>query len=217
MKKIQFKDFSFGFNDNSIFDNINFEIKTDEITILSGSNGSGKTTLCRLLMGFLKDYSGQLSVDDIENKTQSTVEISNFITYIKQEPSANVVSAFPAEDLEIWLHKFIGNEIESAKVVDALKYFGLEAHAKQPIWELSNGQLKRVGLSSLLLNTDKFWILDEPTAGLDDLLIDKLLTLIKNQKNRNKGMIIISHRSEKFIDVADNFIEIENKKFRMKK
>jgi energy-coupling factor transport system ATP-binding protein len=210
----KFKDLSFAYpKSESIFSEINLEINPSEITTLTGSNGSGKTTFCRLIMGLTGPYSGSLRINDIECSDLTTVEIAGKIVHLKQEPTANIVSAMPQEDLEIWMHKYIDQTaVDQSKLDAALDHFNLRSQSKQPVWELSNGQLKRVGLSALLLNRDKYWILDEPTSGLDSHLIDRLIDLIKQQKQNNSGMLIISHRYEKFKGTADRFLEIKNKK-----
>jgi len=211
---ITFDKFCFFYKiDNPVFEKLDLSIKSNQITVLTGSNGSGKTTFCRLLIGLIKKYSGNLKIDGVEQKDLSITNISKKITYIKQEPAANIVSAIPREDLDIWIHKFCTDFNSDKKQLDeVLDYFILNKQADQPVWELSSGQMKRIGLAALLLNKDKFWLLDEPTSGLDNDLIDKLLELIKAQKEQKKGMMIISHRHDKFIDVADRILEIKNKK-----
>ncbi len=211
---IKFNKFSFGYKSNNLlFKNLNLNISKDQITIMTGNNGSGKTTFCRLIIGLLHKYSGNLQIDGIEQTQLSTLKISDNITYIKQEPASNIVSAIPREDLDIWLHKFLTKQDSNNKIIDeALDYFNLQEQADQPVWELSSGQLKRIGLSALILNKNKFWLLDEPTSGLDNELINILLEIIKIQKERKMGMLIISHRYEKFSEVADRVLEINNKK-----
>jgi len=208
---IYLNDFSFGFKEQLLFKSIDLKIRSDEITVLTGGNGSGKTTFCRLIMALTNGYSGSLKINEEEQRTYSTKSLSNIITYIKQEPSANIVSDLPIEDLKIWQDKFMRKDIDDEPIVNALNFFGLDDQLSQPVWELSSGQQKRVGLAALLLNRDKFWLLDEPTSGLDNQLIKILLNLIEDQRAQKRGMLIISHRNEKFTAVADRILEIQDK------
>ncbi|KQC07650.1 MAG: hypothetical protein APR54_05750 [Candidatus Cloacimonas sp. SDB] len=213
---ISFKNFSFNYNNNiPLFKDLDLKIKKDQITVLTGFNGSGKTTICRLIMGLLKNFSGSLKINGVEQLKCNTLELAEKITYIKQEPTANIVASFPSEDLDIWLHKFRTQFSANSEIInDALSFFNLIDQKDQPVWELSSGQLKRIGLAALLLNLNKYWILDEPTSGLDPALIGRLIELIEKKKEQKNGILLISHRFEKFQNIADRILEIKDKTIR---
>ena len=199
---------------NKIFEDINIGLPHDKITLLDGVNGSGKTTFCRLLSGLEKGYSGQIVLN---NKILSSLPISqvaNEVIYIKQEPSANVVAATPNEDLTIWQHKFKQKIGDDSILIrnKALKEFYMTTFKDQPFWELSGGQIKRSGLAALLLNYDKYWILDEPVTGLDEKLVDIFVNILQKRKEEGKGALLITHQQKKFKPLIDNFLKIENKK-----
>jgi ABC-type transport system involved in cytochrome c biogenesis ATPase subunit len=165
---ISLKNLTFSYPDSdTIFSDLELNINQAEVTILKGENGSGKTTFCRLIMGLLHNYSGSIKLFDKEVGKLVTEQIADKIVYIKQEPADNIVAASAVEDLHIWQHKFSGGQ-DTEQIASALDYFNLIPQAEQPVWELSSEQLKRIGLAALLLNRTKYWILDEPTAGLDN-------------------------------------------------
>ncbi len=204
---------------NMIFEDVNISLPHDKITLLDGVNGSGKTTFCRLLSGLEKGYSGKIFLNDNILSLLSTSQLANEMTYIKQEPSANVVAATPDEDLTIWQHKFkekIGND-DTLIRNEALKEFNMITFKDQPFWELSGGQIKRSGLAALLLNYGKYWILDEPVTGLDEKLVNVFVNILQKRKEEGKGALIITHQQQKFKPLIDSFLKIENKKILMKK
>lgn len=199
---------------NMIFEDINIGLPHDKITLLDGVNGSGKTTFCRLLSGLEKGYSGKIIFIDNILSSLSTHQVVNEIIYIKQEPSANVVAATPNEDLAIWQHKFKQkiSDYSISKRNEALKEFYMDPFKDQPFWELSGGQIKRSGLAALLLNYDKYWILDEPITGLDEKLVDIFVKILQKRKEEGKGTLLITHQQQKFKPLIDSFLKIENKK-----
>jgi len=204
---------SFGFRpEELLFDDLHLNLPLSKISVLTGVNGSGKTTFCKLLTGLIANYKGNLLIEGQEQKKLSVPEIAEKVTFLKQEPAANIISALPKDDLKIWLHKFSPGEYDDSKVWDALNHFDIADQAEKPVWELSNGQLKRVGLAGLWLNKDKYWILDEPTSGLDTEQINHLLELIEAQKLKGKGMLIVSHRYTNFLKFADQILEIKDNK-----
>ncbi len=215
MKIYNIQNLSFSYDEKClIFENINLQLDTNKITLLNGINGSGKTTFCRLLSGLEKKYKGRISLGYRELSKLSSAEISDKIVYLKQESFANIIAATPSEDIAIWKHKFqnkISHEFEKEQL-EALKEYNLEQFKDQPFWEMSGGQIKRVGLAGLLLNMDKYWILDEPVTGLENALIDILINILQKRKTEGKGALIISHRFEKFEQIVDNWLKIKDKK-----
>ena len=209
------KNLSFSYDEKClIFENIDLHLNFEKITLLDGTNGSGKTTFCRLLSGLEKKYKGRIVLENKELSRSSFAEISDKIVYLKQESFSNIIAATPAEDIAIWKHKFqnkISPEFEK-ELLKALKEYNLEQLKDQPFWEMSGGQIKRVGLAGLLLNMDKYWILDEPVTGLENALVDILIDILQKRRTSGKGALIISHRFEKFEQIVDNWLKIEDRK-----
>lgn len=211
----KFEKLSFGFTpDHLLFDKVDLTINTNDITLLSGFNGSGKTSFCRILTGLIKDYSGSVTLYDKDLKDHSVIEISSKTIFIKQEPRANVILSTPDEDLKLWQTKFNRKDSDAYKEqrIVALKSTAMEDFADTPLWELSNGQLKRIGLASLDLNPGKFWILDEPLTGLDQKLIDKFIKILMKRKQSGKGALIVSHRINHYKNIIDRTLIIDKKK-----
>ena len=215
MKSIKINNLSFAYlPKNPIFTNASLELPFNEITFLKGANGSGKTTLCRILSGLEKGYTGSLHINDLDFKPVSFTERAKSIIYLKQEPLANVVAATPDDDLILWQHGFDKHKDESSselrvRVMERLRINDLK---DKPSWELSGGQVKRIGLAALLINYDKYWILDEPISGLDDTLIRIFIEILEERKAMGKGCLIISHKEEKFLNLIDKNYFIKNRK-----
>jgi len=216
MNSIKIEDLSFTYQpENSIFTNASLDLPINEITFLKGANGSGKTTLCRILSGLEKNYSGSICINDLDVKEVSFAQRAKSVIYLKQEPLSNVVAATPDEDLAIWQHGFdkhmegTSSELRE-KVMQKLR---IEQLRDKPFWELSGGQIKRIGLAALLINYDKYWILDEPIAGLDNTLIGIFMSILEERKALGKGCLIISHKANYFKNLIDKNYLIENRKF----
>jgi len=217
MNSIKIEDLSFAYQpENPIFTNATLELPKNEITFLKGENGSGKTTLCRIISGLEKGYTGSIQINDLDVKQISFAERAKSVIYLKQEPLSNVVAATPDEDLAIWQNGFdkhlqgSSSELRN-KVMQKLR---IEQLKDKPFWELSGGQIKRIGLAALLINYDKYWILDEPIAGLDSTLIGIFMAILEERKALGKGCLIISHKIEYFKNLIDKNYLIENRKFK---
>lgn len=209
MAHLKLNNLSFAFPQYPLFSEVNISLPLNGITLLTGANGSGKSTLCRLITGLEKGFSGTINLHDSDLSQKTTVDIASDILYLKQNANLNLLAATPQLDLKLWLDEQ-ANDISSQQISSALDWFELRDLADQPLWELSGGQLQRLALSALVLNQNKFWILDEPAAGLDSLQQNNLIRLIKMHKNFN-GALIISHRDALFNDLADKVYKIINK------
>ena len=212
---IRFRDFSFGYKE-PLFINLNLSIETNKITILTGENGSGKTTLCRILSGLEKNYQGSLQITDKEIKTLSVQQLAAKFLYLKQEPLSNVVAATPDEDLAIWQSRFADKltEEHQKKREEVLAELEISELLETPFWEMSSGQVKRSGMAALLLNPQKYWILDEPFTGLHREIVQKLIEILQTRKESGLGALIISHKTDEFSSLADRILKIEDRRIK---
>lgn len=216
MKSIKIENFSFSYNQNSnLFKNTSLDLPFEKVTLLKGKNGSGKTTFCRLLSGLEKNYAGTIHIDDLNLRPISFAERSKYLIYVKQEPLSNIVAATPEEDLVLWQQGLnIKNDTTASELRNiAMERLNISELKNKPFWELSGGQIKRVGLAALLLNFEKYWILDEPISGLDNQLAEIFIEILKERKKLGNGCLIISHNEDKFQSLIDKTYEIDNGKF----
>lgn len=198
--------------DNVVFDNVSLAIKSHQVTLIQGGNGTGKTTLCRMLTGLENRYEGKIAIYDNDLSCLKPHTLNKYILYLKQEPENNVVAATADEDLSIWQHCFILKDTDEILRRQALAKFRIEEIKDKPCWELSTGQIKRIGLAALTMFEDKYWILDEPTAALDSGHIANLCQIIEQRKNKGLGTMIMTHRPFRFQAIADLSLTIQKGK-----
>lgn len=209
---IKLNELTFAYQDSDpLFLDLNQKIFTTGLTLLCGANGSGKTTFCRVLSGLEKKFKGNIFIDDLEIGKASVTELSQKLIYLKQEPMANVVATTPREDLEIWLNRFSTKQDKNKLIEEALAKVSLSNQIDSLIWELSSGQIKRVGLAAVSLFPKKYWILDEPTSGLDTNLINIFIEMLKERSKIGLGTLIVTHRLELFKEMNPTIIQIRDK------
>ncbi len=205
---------SFSYDENElIFDKLNLDILRNEVTIISGENGSGKTTLCKILYKMLSADSKAISFEEKQFSTVDQSYIAAKILFVQEQVQNNLLGSTPDEDLAIWQHKFQKKDSKEFQEERAriLERFGLDTVQHKPLWEFSEGQQKRTVLSGLLLNKNKFWLLDEPLYGLDNEGVNILISIIAQQKLAGAGALIATHRPKAFSLVADKVLEISTR------
>lgn len=155
-----------------IFVNISFHLGAGEALILTGSNGSGKSTLLRVVAGLLTPEKGTVSfVGRGGESDHRPAEVSHYLGHRNAMKHELTV----AENLTFW-KAFLGDAASGAgvSVEEAAEAVGLSAITHLPFGYLSAGQQRRIAFAKLLVAHRPIWILDEPTAALDDAA-DRLL------------------------------------------
>lgn len=197
METIEIKDLTKDYGSGrGVFD-INLTIKKGEMVGFVGTNGSGKTTTIRSLMGFIKPTNGHVYVNGLES-WENASEISKHIGYVPGEiafPDLPTGTAFLKSQAEYFNLKDMSyaNELVSRLQLDP------RANLKR----MSKGMKQKTALVAALMNNADILILDEPTTGLDPLMRDSFLEIIKEEHKKGKTIFMSSHMFNEMEDTCD--------------
>lgn len=197
MEMIEIKDLTKDYGSGrGVFD-INLTIKKGEMVGFVGTNGSGKTTTIRSLMGFIKPTNGHVYVNGLES-WENASEISKHIGYVPGEiafPDLPTGTAFLKSQAEYFNLKDMSyaNELVSRLQLDP------RANLKR----MSKGMKQKTALVAALMNNADILILDEPTTGLDPLMRDSFLEIIKEEHKKGKTIFMSSHMFNEMEDTCD--------------
>jgi len=187
---ISISNLSKNYGDQTVLNNISFEIGTGEVVGFLGPNGAGKTTTMRIIAGALAYETGSVRVCELEVKDR-TLQTNALIGYLPEQnplyPEMYVKEylLFVAES-----HK-IGKEKE--KLVDELiDKVGLRPEFHKKIGQLSKGYRQRVGMAQALIPNPKVLILDEPTTGLDPNQLEEIRNLIR-ELGKDRTVMLSTH------------------------
>jgi phospholipid/cholesterol/gamma-HCH transport system ATP-binding protein len=195
---IKLVDIHKAFGKQKVLDGLNLDIEDGKTTVIIGRSGGGKSVLLKHIIGLLKPDSGEVLIggtDLAKLDDKGLNEIRKGFGMLFQEgalfDSMNVGDnvAFPLREQtkmkEPEIHRII---------IDLLRAVGLvDVDAKMPS-ELSGGMRKRVGLARALALKPHIVLFDEPTTGLDPIMIEAINRLIiDTQKNFNLTCVVISH------------------------
>lgn len=197
---------SFQYPDGTLaVSDISFEVKQGEFLGILGANGSGKTTLLKLIDGLMKDFKGNLYLDNRDIRKLSPKEIYKKVGLIFQNPDEQLFANTVSEDVAFGPINMGFSEVEVlSRVQNALDAVQMQGFAKKSIHNLSLGQKKRVCLAGLLAMGHKILLLDEPTASLDPMGISSIMHLLKDLNSKNNVTMIMSTHS---VDLVPLFID----------
>ncbi len=200
---IRYKDIHLEYSGKQIFSGFNLKMATNEKLLISGPSGSGKTTLLRILLGFERVTAGKVFFGESELTARNLTYIRNNIFYLSQDIDfRNDTIASILEEIYSFEpnRKVLQNPGRQRQFMQMLD---LEDDIlQQNLQQLSGGERQRIGLLVCFTLNRPVWLLDEPTASLDDRLRKKVVAYVMEA---GQTVIIISHddlwRKEKALRV----------------
>src|SRR6202163_677574 len=170
-----------GFGEGDILRGVSFSVPARETLVLLGETGTGKTLTLKLAAGLLKPSRGSINVLGQEVSTMSEKELLRLrerIGFVFQE-AALFDPMTVGENVAYRLREERVKEEEiEPRVQEALQFVELEHTADQLPSELSGGMRRRVSIARALINRPDIVLYDSPTAGLDPVTSQTIISLI---------------------------------------
>lgn len=189
--------FKYDFQERETLSQINFEINEGDHVAIIGPSGSGKTTMLNILMGLYSVNDGTLSYKNEQ------------LSHVIQEDYVNEINTMLQHN-----HYFEGTvrenlliEAEDELMINALaavnlNHLNLDQQLTKNAENISGGERQRLSLARLLLRKAQIWLLDEPTASLDEENEENVMNLLLN---KDDTIVIVTHNL-KYLQNFDHII-----------
>lgn len=203
---IRLKNISFSYNEKVVLQDINLEVYEGDRIGLIGPNGSGKTTLLYIIMGLIKSQSGSVEIfGKIRQKEKDFIEVRQKIGLLFQDSDSQLFCPTVKEDIAFGPLNLGKTKQEAEKIVkETMNILGLQSLENRVIYKLSGGEKRLVALATVIAMKPVCFLLDEPSSGLDEDSVNKLLNYLKNNSNT---YVVVSH-DRNFIESATEKIYI---------
>lgn len=213
---LQIKNLSLAFPEQGIiFDNINFNVRKNTITLLSGNSGVGKSSLlmciARVIPNIIKgDIKGEIIYKNTNIEDKGIEAVSGSIGYMFQDPDSQLCSFTVEDEIAFGLENLNIDPKEMDGIIEkTLSMTGIRGLRKRNLNQLSGGEKQKVALSSILALNPDFIIMDEPTANLDPGSTREIVELIRKLRDdMGKTILIVEHKVREIWDIVDDIIEI---------
>lgn len=199
---------------------VSFSVNKGELIGIIGHTGSGKSTLVQMLNGLMKPTSGQVLLDgvDIWDKPKEIHKIRFKVGMVFQYPEYQLFEETVYKDISFGpFNKGLSQEEIDKEVRRAARFTGLkdELLDKSP-FDLSGGEKRRAAIAGVIAMDPDVLVLDEPTAGLDPMGRDVLLSqIVRYHKERQNTVLLVSHSMEDIARVADRIVVMNKSKLVM--
>ena len=199
-----------------VLQNLDIEIKKNEIAAIVGKSGSGKSTLLHILGTLDSPDNGSIQISDVDITSLNERELAQFrnekIGFIFQ--FHHLLGEFTALE-NVCLPAYIGGKDKDqtmSKARELLTYLGLEDRIHHKPGELSGGEQQRVAIARSLINNPDIVFADEPTGNLDDNTSEDLFELLlKLRRDYNQTFVLVTH-SKEIASRCDRTLVLSNKR-----
>lgn len=204
MNVIEIKNLTKDFGNNKGIFDLSFSLKQGEIVGFLGSNGAGKTTTIRHLMGFIKPKYGTAKILNMDC-FEKAYSVQEKIGYLPGE-IAFMDNMTGEEFIRFMADMKNIKDLQYAK--ELIAYFDIDTKIK--IKKMSKGMKQKIGLIIAFMQDTSILILDEPTTGLDPLMQNKFVQLIKKEKAKGKTVLMSSHIFEEIENTCERIVMIKD-------
>lgn len=217
---LELKNLSFVYGQKTPFekravDNVSLSIEKGEFIGIIGHTGSGKSTLVQMLNGLIQPTEGQVLLDgeDIWQNPKEIRKVRFKVGMVFQYPEYQLFEETVYKDIAFGPTNMGKSEQEIDMAVrKAAEFTDLKSELLQKSpFDLSGGEKRRAAIAGVIAMDPEVLVLDEPTAGLDPMGRDVLLTqIVQYHKKRKNTVLLVSHSMEDIARVADRIIVMNN-------
>jgi len=181
-------EFTYPKSEKKAVDGVSFWLKKGEIFGFLGPNGAGKTTTQKVIIGLLKQYSGNVELLGKDLKHWKT-DIYNRIGVGFELPN-HYQKLTALENLELFASFYRGKTTDPMQLLEMVE---LEKDADQRVATFSKGMKSKLNFARSLINDPEVWFLDEPTTGLDPVGRRLIKNIILQKREEGKAIFLTTH------------------------
>ena len=176
----------------------NLNIEPGEKIAILGVIGSGKSTMLKMLAGLYAPQEGQVLLDNIDIQQIARDKLSDTIGYLTQ--STRLISGSLRDNLILGLVGVddaqimeAANKTGLAALINALPK-GLDTIVPEGGNSVSGGQKQLIAVTRMLLTSPKIWLLDEPTANMDDITESTIVQILGSNITKEQTLVVVTHK-----------------------
>lgn len=195
-----------------LFNNLNLELPSRGLFVVSGKSGIGKSTLLNIIGLLTKPDNGRILFNGKDlnklTKDQQNMYRSTYIGYVFQE--YNLIEELTVyENIELSLRNNFDSNERSERILNVLKKLNIDHLVNKKVKYLSGGERQRVAIGRALVKKSKIILLDEPTSHIDQNNATQFIALLK-EIAKDHLIVCSTHKIDQFSNFMDGYVLIHS-------
>lgn len=213
---IQFQNVSVTIQGKRILDNIHLTVNDGEFVLLCGESGCGKTTLTRLVNGLIPHFvknvkvDGAVTVEGVKIAESPMYKIAGSVGSVFQNPKTQFFNTDSSAEIAFGLENIGADwEFMHKRVAKTIADLGIENLADRSVFSMSGGEKQLLAFASVYAMNPQVYVLDEPSANLDQEAMEKLRRILETVKKGGHTVLIAEHRLSYLYGLADRIVYLK--------
>lgn len=213
---LEVKDLTYSYRNIKVLDKVSFVVEDSELLCILGPNGAGKSTMFKCILQLLKNYKGEILLDNKKLKEYKIQELARKVAYIPQ--SHNPVFSYSVTEMVLMGTTSQNSPLSKPRksqiniVEESLEKIGISYLKDRSFVNLSGGERQLVLIARALAQKAKILIMDEPTSDLDYGNQIRVLNIVKELTREGYTIIQSTHNPDQAFLYADKVLALYNHK-----
>ena len=203
---LRVENLSFSYGKIQAIRNVSFELQKGEIMAIVGANGAGKSSLMKCIAGLLKPQWGEVYLNDKKMESSAYRVVESGVSLV---PEGRWI--FP--NLTVEENLLLGGYTSRNRADGVERSFSmfprLKERRKQRAGTMSGGEQQMLAIARGLMANPKVLLLDEPSLGLAPLIVNDIMSIIKQINNEGISVLLVEQNARKALSIAHHACVLE--------
>lgn len=195
--------------------NVTLQLVRGTLSVLVGPGGCGKSTLCDLFNGRIPkllggELTGEVIIDGLDTAKVEVKELTKRVGSVSQDPETMFATLYVEDEIAFGPENLLVDADEIRQTVEELlDVTQLRPQRRNLVWQLSGGQVQKLGLATALAMKPSLIILDEPTANLDPIATRSVYELVLKLREQGMTILLVIRELDEFLSCADQVLLLQ--------
>ena len=203
---LRVENLSFSYDKIQAIRNVSFELQKGEIMAIVGANGAGKSSLMKCIAGLLKPQCGEVYLNNKKMESAAYRVVESGVSLV---PEGRWI--FP--NLTVEENLLLGGYTSRNRAAGVERSFAmfprLEERRRQRAGTMSGGEQQMLAIARGLMSNPKVLLLDEPSLGLAPLIVNDIMSIIKQINNEGISVLLVEQNARKALSIAHHACVLE--------